>query len=141
MSKWSVVLDEVTDYLNSLTLTQSFTAINSYKPKVELNLLLETDLSVIVFPMKMERILIDRSTTVKEHGVAIAITKKIDGKNLNLDTMVDFVEEIAVELDRKQLTTGRTTNESIIDPVYDTDKLVDMSMFQSIIQIIVKVYS
>jgi len=139
MSQWSEVLQEVVDYMNTLTLTQSFTAVSSYKPR-EVLADMGSTVTVIAFPNDMVRERIDRANIRKDHGVNIVVTRKIDGDDLDLDAMVDFCEELATALDEYNYPNFTTLSTASIDPVYDVPHFQETSVFQSIVKVQVAAY-
>jgi len=130
----SDLLALVVDYLNSLTLSQSFTAVKQYRPTDKL-ISMSSDVFVNVAPGYRDRDRFDRGNKRLSTFVRIFVSKKIPGADLNLSSMLLLCEEIAESFTDKDLHDFRIVDLPEIDPVFVKDKFYTSAIFQSIITV------
>jgi len=141
MSTIITVAELVAAYLESLTLSQSFTVARSYQPEYELPDL--DDLTVTVVPATAERAMISRGADEFSIDVECGIVQRITaGDSAELDALMALVEELADAF--RALRLGTTTVAVCVNmknaPVYDPDVLREEHLFTSLITFTFVVY-
>lgn len=126
------VLDEVVDYLNTLSLNLSFTATRSFVPRDSIEEL--KTLTVVVFPRIFTSTRHNRNTLEDEFGVSIVVTKKITANLSEMDGLLEFCSGIFNNVFEHDFTTNKfTAEQNEMSPIYDYDKISANSVFQSMI--------
>ena len=127
-----LVLDEVVTYLNTLTLSETFTAKKSFLPRDDIAEL--QDLTVIAFPRDYFAERSDRSTITNNFGIAIVITKKVSANLDEVNGLLTFVQEMYSQIFEHNFDTNKfTAEDSQMSPIYDYEKISQNSVFQSMI--------
>ena len=128
----SEILQDIVDYLNELTLSESFTAVRKYKPVDEL-ISMGSEVFVNVTTGGMDRDREDRGRKRITTRVKVTVSKKTDAALLDISGMLRICEEIAEAFTDKDFYTFRIIDLPLINPVYDSFKFYKTAIFQSII--------
>jgi hypothetical protein len=126
--------------LNAETFTQTFTAEWHAAVRLKLSAGQLDDLVVNVVAASRVMIPADRETDQNDIEISIGIQKKIGTRTTdrdeNVEIMCGFVEEIVDALSRLQLPGIPSQYIGIQnDPIYDTEQLVEDSVFTSVVTV------
>lgn len=137
------IADAVVTVLNDASLSQSYTAVRTYRPIYDLRDI--TSLTITVVPKEQELILADRTQGQMDFRLDIGIQKKLGdatstGDNTEIDALMTLVEEI-IDLIRDTRVFGvakwlKTEN----SPIFAPEHLSEMRVFTSVLTLTLRAF-
>ena len=124
--------EDIKDYLNTLTLSQTFTAVRRNLVRDDLST--AQTLNVYVVPRAMESEGITREQDQASYFVDIAISKAATADS-DIDDLLEFVDEIGRNLTRYQPATEDKYFSQVNDPIYSQDMIDQQNVFLSVITV------
>lgn len=142
MSELTDIADAVVAALNDAELSQPFTAVRRYVPKVDLEVLQAIDVTVVA--AGVSRTIETRGSLRKEYRVDVGVRKKVDPADTDdCDPLMTLVEEIAELFIGSALgnyTTAICTEALCPDePPYNLDHMVELRQFTRVVQLTFRV--
>ena len=137
MSSIADITGELVTYLTGQTYSISVDFSNTIisRKKIED---LGTGVTGTVYPATNTRERQDRTGFMTIYGVMIAVSKKLNEQNdTEVEDLMTLCEEIALSTDNVNLASGRIMN-ATIDPIFDFERLNEMNVFTSMIQLEIK---
>jgi hypothetical protein len=134
------IADAVVAELNGTTFSQPLTAERHYQPVFELAEM--TELRVSVVPRSVVSKGLDRSRDSFDYQIDVAVQRKVEPTQGNLDALMELVEEIADHFRTQPLAgfpQARCT-EVANEPVYAMEHLDEFRQFTSVLTLTFRVW-
>lgn len=129
------VADELTTFLNGLSLSMPFTATRKYSPEYELETM-GTSLYVDVVPRDLETEILNRTKVQEDAVIDVGIMQRVDNTDGVVDPLLALVDEIAegVRFQRLPAPANAMWIGHNRSPFYDLEDRDTMRLFKSVIR-------
>ncbi len=128
------IADNLTDLINSATLSQEIVAQRSVMPKFSLEDL--SGVKIAVVPASMEQELANRSEVETSYSIEVGIQKKVSSAvDSEVEPLIQLVTEISDLIRSNRVLGSAIWVKTERNPVYDRDHLASQLVFTSLLTV------